>query len=108
MLWNIGQGPKTLSLRQQIVMATVTPASSYAWPVNIRRQSEKEPGSKKCLDDYMRKCMRHELVHAFLYESGLSINSLSPSGWASNEEMTDWMAIQGPKLYDAWKQAKCL
>ena len=40
----------------------------------------------------------HELVHAFLYESGLSINSLSPSGWASNEEMTDWMAIQGPKL----------
>ena len=59
-------------------------------------------------DDYMRKCMRHELVHAFLYESGLSINSLSPSGWASNEEMTDWMAIQGPKLYDAWKQAKCL
>lgn len=68
----------------------------------------KEPGSKKCLDDYMRKCMRHELVHAFLYESGLSINSLSPSGWASNEEMTDWMAIQGPKLYDAWKQAKCL
>lgn len=69
---------------------------------------QKEPGSKKCLDDYMRKCMRHELVHAFLYESGLSINSLSPSGWASNEEMTDWMAIQGPKLYDAWKQAKCL
>ena len=67
-----------------------------------------DTSSKKCLDDYMRKCMRHELVHAFLYESGLSINSLSPSGWASNEEMTDWMAIQGPKLYDAWKQAKCL
>ena len=41
----------------------------------------KEPGSKKCLDDYMRKCMRHELVHAFLYESGLSINSLSRTGW---------------------------
>nr|DAL39369.1 MAG TPA_asm: hypothetical protein [Caudoviricetes sp.] len=46
MLWNIGQGPKTLSLRQQIVMATVTPASSYAWPVNIRRQSEKSPAAR--------------------------------------------------------------
>lgn len=74
----------------------------------LEAAERKEPGSKKCLDDYMRKCMRHELVHAFLYESGLSINSLSPSGWASNEEMTDWIAIQGPKLYDAWKQAKCL
>lgn len=104
MLWNIGQGPKTLSLRRQIVMATVTPCVARKYTAAER----KEPGSKKCLDDYMRKCMRHELVHAFLYESGLSINSLSPSGWVSNEEMTDWMAIQGPKLYDAWKQAKCL
>ena len=68
----------------------------------------KEPGSKKDLDAYTRKCMRHELVHAFLYESGLSIDSLSPTAWASNEEMIDWLAIQGPKLYDAWKQAKCL
>ena len=68
----------------------------------------REPGTKKDLDAYMRKCMRHELVHAFLYESGLSINSLTGDGWASNEEMVDWMAIQGPKLYDAWKRAGCL
>ena len=68
----------------------------------------REPGSKKDLDAYMRKCMRHEIVHAFLYESGLSINSVAADGWASNEEMVDWMAIQGPKLYDAWKRAGCL
>ena len=68
----------------------------------------REPGSKKDLDAYMRKCMRHELTHAFLYESGLSINSLTADGWASNEEMVDWMAIQGPKLYAAWQRAGCL
>ena len=72
------------------------------------RAERREPGSKKDLDAYMRKCMRHELTHAFLYESGLDINSLSESGWAKNEEMVDWMAIQGPKLYAAWQEAGCL
>lgn len=68
----------------------------------------REPGTKKDLDAYMRKCMRHEIVHAFLYESGLSINSVAADGWASNEEMVDWMAIQGPKIYAAWQRAGCL
>lgn len=61
------------------------------------------------LEAYKRKCMRHEITHAFLYESGLSINSVTLDGsWATNEEMVDWMAIQGPKLYAAWTAAKCL
>lgn len=68
----------------------------------------RNPNSLQDLDAYSRKVARHELVHAFLYESGLSVNSLSDGPWASNEEMVDWMAIQGPKLYAAWKQAGCL
>ena len=68
----------------------------------------REPLSLKDMDAYMRKCMRHELTHAFLYESGLSVNGMSPESWPTNEEMVDWMAIQGPKLYDAWKRAGCL
>ena len=46
------------------------------------------------LQSYARKVARHEAVHAFLYESGLSVNS----EWATNEEMVDWIAIQLPKL----------
>lgn len=69
----------------------------------------KDPMSSGDLEAYKRKCMRHEITHAFLYESGLSINSLDLDGsWATNEEMVDWMAIQGPKLYAAWAAAKCL
>lgn len=68
----------------------------------------KEPLSLKDLDAYKRKCMRHELTHAFLYESGLSVNSHEVSNWATCEEIVDWMAIQGPKLYAAWKAANCL
>lgn len=40
------------------------------------------------------KTIRHELVHAFLFESGLDNNS----EWARNEEIIDWIAIQIPKI----------
>ena len=57
----------------------------------------------------MRKTLRHEIIHAFLYESGLHDNSIKISdGWATNEEMVDWLAIQSPKIYKAMKEAKCL
>ena len=57
----------------------------------------------------MRESLRHEIIHAFLYESGLHDNSIKISdGWATNEEMVDWLAIQSPKIYKAMKEAKCL
>lgn len=53
--------------------------------------------------------MRHELIHAFLSESGLAWNSFAPEkAWAKNEEMVDWFAIQMPKLLKAFKVADCL
>ena len=53
--------------------------------------------------------MRHEIVHAFLNESGLSWCSLNySSGWAKNEEMIDWFAIQGEKIYKCWQNAESL
>ena len=45
--------------------------------------------------------IRHEIVHAFLLESGLDANS----GWADNEELVDWIALQGPKIYKVWQEA---
>lgn len=52
--------------------------------------------------------MRHEIVHAFLNESGLKASTGSyDCGWARNEEMVDWIAVQGPKIYRAWLEAGC-
>ena len=56
----------------------------------------------------MKKVLRHEIVHAYLCESGLEHCSLGEDSWATNEEMVDWMAIQGPKLYKAWEEAGAL
>lgn len=53
-----------------------------------------------------KETLRHEIVHAFFCESGLAACSLTFDGpWVKNEELVDWIAIQGPKIYGAWKEA---
>lgn len=70
-----------------------------------------------CEDGYQRdpatvaadiaETKRHEIVHAFFDESGLGAAALRYDGaWARNEEMVDWRAIQGLKVYQAWKEAE--
>ena len=54
----------------------------------------------------MKQTLRHEIVHAFFNESGLQSNSMQYDGaWARCEEMVDWIALQGPKIYAAWQEA---
>ena len=49
---------------------------------------------------YRKRTLRHEIMHAFLNESGLSDSSNRfDSAWAKNEEMVDWFAIQSPKIF---------
>ncbi len=56
-----------------------------------------------------RQTLRHEIVHAFLDESGLQANTANyDGGWSNFEEMVDWFAIQGPKIYRAWGEAGAL
>ena len=52
---------------------------------------------------YFKKVLCHELVHAFLFESGLGGES-----WANNEELVDWIAFQFPKMLEAMKNANAL
>lgn len=57
----------------------------------------------------MMSTLRHEIVHAFLSESGLASSASSTDGsWADCEEIVDWFAIQGPKLFSAWKACGAL
>ena len=63
--------------------------------------------SVKDLVVYQKKVIRHEILHAFLYESGLYNSSCGSECWAKNEEMVDWIAIQEPKIHKAFKEAGC-
>ena len=51
----------------------------------------------------MKTTLRHEVIHAFLNESGLQDSAARIEvGWARNEEMVDWFVIQSPKIFKAF------
>ena len=68
----------------------------------IRDMSE-DKKSSLCFNDIEKlesKIMRHEIIHAYLGESGL----MGKCSWASDEEMVDWIAIQAPKLFKTFSE----
>ena len=83
--------------RKLIVIADVSEKEFFAY------MNEKEQNA------YRKQTLRHEIVHAFLNESGLSDNASVPQcGWAKHEEIVDWFAIQSPKIYKVFKKVGCL
>lgn len=54
---------------------------------------------------YRRKILRHEIIHAFLFESGLHENFTHSMG--HDETYVDWFAAQYPKIKAAFAQAGC-
>ena len=72
--------------------------------INSMDDFEKDAEAKADLKAYKRQVIRHELIHAFLEESGLSTNTTCFTAWAASEEIVDWIAIQTPKIYRACEQ----
>ena len=58
-------------------------------------------------DVYMRKVLRHEIIHAFLNESGIQENYKS-ANYGHDEVLVDWFAIQHHKITKAFAEAGCL
>ena len=64
-----------------------------------------EADDLKNMDYTEQWVMRHELVHAFLHESGLD----KEAPWGDEEELlVDWLALQLPKMVKAMKEAGAL
>ena len=59
------------------------------------------------LDWCRRRVLRHEIIHAFLTESGLRENSHEPESWGISEEIVDWIALQHHKIQQAFVDAEC-
>lgn len=79
----------------------------HTWPADGGQDWTKEPEEVHTLQ--AKYTTRHEIVHAFLNESGLQESAAEFNGpWAQFEEMVDWWAIQGPKVYQVWKEADAL
>ena len=61
---------------------------------------EDDPMNKEDMSYFRKQILRHEIIHAFLSESGGS--------WAQNEEMVDWIALQAPKLFAAFSEVDAI
>lgn len=53
---------------------------------------------------FRNKVIRHEIIHAFILESGLDANSKEAGSWATNEEMVDFFAMQFPKIQKVYTE----
>ena len=59
------------------------------------------------IEVHINKVMRHEIIHAFLYESGLHEN-FKHDTWGHDETMIDWVAVQFPKILEVFVEAGCM
>lgn len=55
-----------------------------------------------------KKQLRHEIIHAFMSESGLQCNWQHVEQFGHDETTVDWIAIQFPKIQRAFEEAGCL
>lgn len=58
-------------------------------------------------EEYLKQVIRHELVHAFLFESGLHEN-FQHEQFGHDETMVDWIAVQFPKMLKAFQELNVL
>lgn len=63
---------------------------------NLLTMASTEEGQARCEEIIMNDTARHEIVHAFLKESGLG-NEFDEA----SEVMVDWIALQLPKIVKA-------
>ena len=58
-------------------------------------------------ESYLKKCIRHEIIHAYLFESGLAEN-FHHQEFGHDETMIDFIAIQFPKILQTFEDAEAL
>ena len=71
----------------------------------IRSDNENGVNDFKSLQ---KKQLRHEIIHAYLSESGLQSNFEHTNQWGHEETMVDWVAIQFPKMLKTFEEVGCI
>lgn len=60
-----------------------------------------DPMNVEKIEDFEKKVLRHEIVHALFFECGLS-------KYTHDEDLVDWIALLGEKLNKIWEEAGAL
>ena len=68
------------------------------WTARLIVVERELDGTLLHMDKYVKKVVRHEIIHAYLLESGLAECSGETDSWAQNETMVDWFARMLPRI----------
>jgi len=72
-------------------------AELYSKQLIINKDDTKEDGETfDNLKEYTNKVIRHEIIHAYFHEAGLS-------DYCHDEKLVDWIALQLPKMVETIK-----
>lgn len=71
--------------------------------VDNMEKTKGQTGAKQDLFGYQKLVLRHEIIHAFMEESGLSSN-VEHKTIGIGETTVDWFAIQSPKIFKIFKE----
>lgn len=76
----------------------------YDKKIRIRITNDMLDGEESTIEERElreKEVIRHEVAHAFLFESGRS-------EWARDEDLVDFLAIQSPKLFKLFQDLNVL
>ena len=69
---------------------------------------DKNLGNVEDFIAYQKQTLRHEIIHAFMNESGLQDSWQHAQQFGHDETTVDWFAIQSPKIYKVFNELDVL
>lgn len=76
-----------------------------AYEIVVRKNN---PNGLSKFEEVQKRALRHECIHAMLFESGLGCNFEHCNKFGHEETMIDWMALQFPKLLSVFQELDLL
>lgn len=72
--------------------------------IHLQSVFSDEKSSVADMEEYKMRVLRHEILHAFIFECGLDIEN----SWARNEEMIEFFALQSYKIANIFSAANII
>lgn len=73
--------------------------------IRVRTDNTNNLGNMK---ELQKVTLRHELIHAFLFESGLGCSWQHPEQFGHDETTIDWFARMSPKIFKLFQELEIL
>lgn len=75
---------------------------TYSKKIVVEEKFKNSTNLVENLDEYKKEVLRHEIIHAFFHESGMSLSR------DLEERITEYIAAQIPKIWAVMREVNCV